>query len=135
LGRLPDKSKAGVGEDGVMTDRTCAAALTAFADAIAARDWAALRALLSDDCTTTLLHTGELLDADAFVAFNSSYPGDWIYTRDEIVDGGDRAVLRSRTVIDGQTWHAATFVTVNSEGLLTDIVEVWTDAVGPHPDR
>jgi len=117
------------------TDSTAAAALEDLAQAIGARDWASLRSLLADDFSVTLLHTGEVFDAAGFVAFNSSYPGDWTYVRDEIVDGGDRAVLRSRTVVDGQTWHSASFGSVNQGGQLTQMVEVWTEAVAPHPDR
>lgn len=118
-----------------MTDRPAAAALARFADAIAARDWPALRAVLADGCTVCLLHTGEVLDADGFVAFNRDYPGDWQYLRDEVVDGGGRAVLRSRTIVGDQTWHAASFGSVDDAGRLTDVVEVWTEAVATVPGR
>jgi len=118
-----------------MTDRSCAAALTAFGEAIATHDWAGLRELLADDFTTTMLHTGEVLDAETFVSFTSSYPGNWIYTASEIVDGNGRAALRSKTVIDGQTWHAAVFASADASGRITDMVEIWTEPVGPHSDR
>ena len=51
------------------------------------------------------------------------------------MDGGDRAVMRSHTIIGDQTWHAASFCSVDEHGSIVDIVEVWTEAVAAHPDR
>ena len=112
-----------------------AAALTTYAEALARRDWSAVRDALSDDLVVLLLHTGERFDADGFVALQRDYPGAWRFVVDEVVDGGDRAVLRSRTLIGDDTWHAATFATADPAGRLVDVVEVWTEAVAPHPDR
>ena len=109
--------------------------LTAYAAAIAGRDWPGLRALLADDATVTLLHTGERLGADAFVAFNRDYPGAWVFHADEVVDGGRRGVLRAHTVVDQESYHVATFGSLHAGGRLTDLVEVWTEAVAPHPER
>lgn len=117
------------------TTGPAATALTRFADAISAHDWSTFRATLADDFTATLLHTGEVFDADGFVAFTSGYPGDWTYGRDEVVDGGQRAVLRSRTVIGDQTWHAASFGSVDADGRLTELVEVWAEPVASPLDR
>ncbi len=116
-------------------ERTAGRALDAYAAAIAAHDWAGLRGVLADEATVTLVHTGERLGADAFVEFNRTYPGDWAFHRDEVVDGGARGVLRARTVLDGATYHVATFASADPAGRLTDLVEVWTEAVAPHPQR
>lgn len=112
-----------------------AVSLRAFARAIALRDWSALRKVLADDLGVRLLHTGEVLDADGFVSLNQTYPGDWTYVADEIVDGGDRAVLRSHTLIGEDAWHAASFATTGPDGRIAELVEIWTDAVPPHPER
>ena len=114
---------------------TSAAALAVLARSIADRDWAGLRAVLADDVRVTLLHTGETFDADGFVAFNRGYPGDWAYHAEEVVDGGHRAVLRSRTVVGDETYHAASFATVDGDGRIVELREVWTEAVAPHPER
>jgi hypothetical protein len=115
-----------------MTDQGLATLLPAYADAIARHDWAGLRAVLHDEATVTLLHTGERFDADGFVAFNRDYPGPWRFTAEEVVDGGGRGVLRARATTDEATFHVATFATL-ADGRLTDLVEVWTDAVGEPP--
>jgi SnoaL-like protein len=110
-------------------------ALSAYATAIAGHDWRALRDLLADEATVTLLHTGERLGADEFVAFNRGYPGGWVFHTEEIVDGGGRGALRARVVMGEDTFHVATFGSADSTGRLTDLVEVWTEAVTPHPER
>lgn len=109
--------------------------LDAYADAIASADWPALRAVLDDAATVRLLHTGEVLDADGFVAFNAGYPGPWTFTTQEVVDGGARGVLRACVTSGDDTFHVATFATLSTGGRLTDVVEVWSEAVAPHPER
>jgi hypothetical protein len=116
-------------------EHTAGTLLTAFAMAVAAHDWPALRGLLDDDATVTMLHTGERFDADGFVTFNSDYPGAWVFHADEVVDGGARGVLRAHSVIGEDTFHVATFASVGPARRLTDLVEVWTEAVAPHPER
>lgn len=113
---------------------TTARLLERFAAAITAHDWPGLTAVLAPGATVTLLHTGETFDRDAFVTFNSGYPGPWVYTADEVVDGGARAVLRAHVTSDDGTYHCASFAT-SAGGLLTDLLEVWTEAVAPHPTR
>lgn len=110
--------------------------LATYAAAIGARDWAALRHVLCDEATVTLLHTGETFDADGFVAFNRDYPGPWEFTADDVVDGNDRGALRAHTTVGDDVFHVATFASRDpASGLLTDLVEVWTEAVAPHPTR
>jgi len=110
--------------------------LRAYADAISRHDWPGLRAVLDDAAQVTLLHTGERFDPDGYVAFNRDYPGGWELHVEEVVDGGDRGVLRARVEQGGETFHVATFAsTAPSSGRLADVVEVWTEAVAPHPER
>jgi GNAT superfamily N-acetyltransferase len=45
--------------------------------AVQARDWRQMRALLHDDAQAAWPATGELMDADAFVAVNAEYPEGW----------------------------------------------------------
>jgi SnoaL-like domain len=118
-----------------MSQMSAGPLLTAYGTAVADHDWSGLRALLADDATVTLLHTGERLDADGFVAFNRDYPGAWVFHVDEVVGGGRRGVLRAHTVVDQETYHVATFGSLDATGRLTDVVEVWTEAVAPHPER
>ncbi|WP_309648331.1 nuclear transport factor 2 family protein [Nocardioides sp.] len=116
------------------TGPSAGATLRCFADAIDARDWDRLLALLGPDFSATLVHTGESFDREGFVAFNADYPGQWHFHADEVVDAGDRAVLRAHTTDGAETFHVASFAST-ADGLITDLVEVWTEAVAAHPAR
>ncbi len=106
--------------------------LTRLAAAVDAEDWSVLRTLLADDVVVRYEHTGERFDAAAYVALNRDYPGRWRFERQEVVDGGERAVLRAR-VSDGSETHAVVVLASSAGGLLVDVVEVWAE-VGGEPD-
>lgn len=109
--------------------------LTRFGQAIDRQDWDAMGALLAPDFTGRYVHTAETFDRDALVALNRDYPGAWRFVYEDIVADGDRAVGRARIWDERETYHVATFVTVTG-GLITELVEVWTDAVTqPDPTR
>lgn len=116
------------------TGSTTGAVLQRFADTIDARDWEGLLALLAPDFSATLVHTGERFDREGFVAFNADYPGQWRFQADEVVDAGDRGALRAHTTDGVETFHVASFAST-ADGLITDLVEVWTEAVAAHPTR
>lgn len=103
--------------------------LTRYADAIAARDWAALTDLLAPGLSARLLHTGEVFDRDGFVVFNRDYPGPWTFVRESVVGSGAAGVLRARVTAGPATFYVASFATLDAVGAIADLVEVWTDAV------
>ena len=104
--------------------------LHAFAARIDARDWAGLADLLHPDLRVNLAHTGEVLDKDAWVRLNAEYP---VEVRFEVEDlDGSRGVARSRSWNDDVTYYVASFVEVE-DGLVRELVEVWTDDVAPPP--
>ena len=72
-----------------------AAVLTRLAEVIDAHDWEALPALLDDDFTCRLVHTGEELAKPEWVRFNADYPGFERMHVEDLVADGDRAVLRA----------------------------------------
>ena len=114
-----------------MTDPTLAGELLGrLSDTIDAQDWAALADLLAPDFEGHYVHTGEDFDRDGFVALNRDYPGSWRFIHEEIVDAGDRAVLRARVTDGRETYYVATFATA-AGGRLSSLVEVWTDSVKP----
>ncbi len=108
--------------------------LTRYADAMDTRDWTGLRALLAPGFSSRLLHTGESFDADSYVAFNRDYPGRWRFQAEDVVASGERSVLCARVSDAESTYFVAVFATT-TDGLLSAITEVWTEAVQPHPDR
>ncbi|WP_244928271.1 VOC family protein [Nocardioides sp. W7] len=103
--------------------------LTRFADAIATRDWDALSALLAPGFSARLVHTGETFDRDGFVAFNRDYPGPWTYVGEDVITSGSTGVVRARVSDDRATYYVASFATLDEDGALAELVEVWTDAV------
>lgn len=70
---------------------------------------------------------------------NRDYPGSWRFVHEEVVDGGDRRVLRAKvTSADGSSddvHYVASFATLDDEGLLRELVEVWAEVATPEPDR
>ncbi len=106
---------------------TAAAVLDRFAEAIDARDWSALRGLLAPGFSASFVHTGQRFDAEEWVAFNSDYPGHWRFRWEDVVVAGDRGVGRARVSDDQQVFHVASFVTIDAEGLVSELVEVWTE--------
>lgn len=115
------------------TDDVTRAALTTFAEAIDTRDWDRLERGLGPDLTARYVHTGDRFDRATFVALNRDYPVVVRFEVDDLVVAGGRAALRSRVsdVASDATWFVASFATVDAEGLITDLVEVWADRVDP----
>lgn len=115
-----------------------AAVLTRLAGAIDAHDWEGLPALLHDDFTCRLVHTGEQFDKDEWVRFNADYPGFERMHVEDLVADGDRAVLRARVVGRSDTgaelvFAVAGFATVRDD-LVVDLTEVWADVGQDAPD-
>jgi len=117
---------------------TVGSLLAAFATAIDTADWEGLGALLADDFECRYATTGEIFDKDAFIAVNRDYPGRWRFEREDLVDAGERGVLRARvTDATGQsdeTHFVATFAAARA-GLLAKIVEVWAEVASVPLDR
>jgi len=107
------------------------ALLTRLAEVIDAHDWDGLPALLHDDFTCRYVHTGEVFDRDGWVRVNADYPGFQRMHLEDLVADGDRGALRARVTAKGGAgedleFAVASFATAR-EGLLHELVEVWTD--------
>lgn len=105
--------------------------LTRLADVIDAHDWDALPALLHDDFTCRLVHTGEVFDRGEWVRLNADYPGFQRMHVEDLVTDGERGVLRARVIgTDGdgrdQVFAVASFATVRDD-LVVELTEVWAD--------
>ncbi len=114
---------------------TAGEALVRLSDAIDAEDWDGLAALLADGFTAHHPATGESFDRDAFVVLNRDYPGSWRFVREDLVDGGARAVLRARVSPaaggDDEVHQVASFASVDASGLVSELVEVWAEVTEP----
>jgi len=118
---------------------TAAQLLLALSDRIDTQDWDGLSALLAPDFRARYVHTGEEFDRESFVRLNRDYPGSWRFEHEDVVDGGDRGVLRARvsdaTDESDEVYHVASFGTAGADGLLHELVEVWADQVPEVPER
>ncbi|MFX4272471.1 nuclear transport factor 2 family protein [Propionibacteriaceae bacterium Y1685] len=109
--------------------------LEQFAECLDSQDWAGLESLLAPGFRARYPHTGESFDGPGFVQLNREYPGTWRFQYHDIVDAGDRGVGLGRVSNDEETYWVASLVSAR-DGRLTDLVEVWTDAVqAPPADR
>ncbi|MDR7251463.1 RimJ/RimL family protein N-acetyltransferase/ketosteroid isomerase-like protein [Nocardioides sp. BE266] len=112
--------------------------LTRLAEVIDAHDWDGLPALLHDDFTCRLVHTGEVFDRDGWVRLNADYPGFQRMHVEDLVADGDRGVLRARVIgtdSDGRDllFAVASFVTVRDD-LVVELTEVWADVGQQAPE-
>ena len=112
-------------------DTDAAALLTRLAEVIDAHDWAGLPALLHEDFTCHLVHTGERFGRDDWVRFNADYPGFQRMVAEDLVCDGGRGVLRATvtgTDADGEdeVFAVASFATVR-DAVIHELVEVWAD--------
>lgn len=102
-----------------------------------AHAWDDLPALLAPDFVCRLAHTGEEFDGPGWVRFNAGYPGFEGMALEDLVGDGDRAAARALVTgtVDGvpARWALAQFATT-AEGLITELVEVWTDLDQAPPD-
>lgn len=119
----------------MMGPMTAAQSMARFARTIDERDWDALPGVLAEDFSARFVHTGETFDRAGFVALNRDYPVVVRFLVEDLVADGDRAVLRARVTDGRDTWHVASFATIDADGLLTDLVEVWAEVGDPEPDR
>ncbi len=115
---------------------TAEALLNRLAETLDEHRWDDLPALLHEEFTCTLVHTGEVFDRDSWVRLNADYPGFEHLVVEELVGSGDRAVARAHvTGRDDagalQHFGVATFITTR-DGLIHTATEVWCD-IGQAP--
>jgi hypothetical protein len=99
---------------------------------IDAQDWDGLAGLLDPRLTAHYTHTGEDFSPGELVHLNREYPGRWQVNVEDVVGEGARAVSRARVSDGSQAYHVASFATVHG-GLVTELVEVWSESGVPAP--
>lgn len=112
-----------------------AAVIEAFWDAIEARDWAGVEALLAPDVVLDWPVSRErIVGAANVVAVNAEYPEGWTVRVLRIVDDGDQVASEVQvTMPDSPVSRSAAFWTV-ADGRITTGVEYWSEiAADPSP--
>jgi GNAT superfamily N-acetyltransferase len=117
-------------------EHQCARVRTLWAN-VQARDWAALRAQLADDCTMHWPCTRErFLDADAIVRVQAIYPEGWSIRVGEVFGTLDGRVVSSITVTHGEkTFFAHSVFRFDGTGRVVKIEEHWSSLEAPPPWR
>lgn len=99
--------------------------------------WGELSHFLAPDFTCRLVHTGEVFDRDGWVAFNADYPGfDRLIVEDLVgsVDAAaSRALVFGKSDAGPQRFACASFARMR-DGLIVELVEVWTDLEQEAPE-
>lgn len=104
---------------------------------IDARRWDEMARFLHPDFSCHYVHTGETLDAEAWVRLNADYPGFDRLRIEDLVGAEDAAAARSHITgySDDELVHfeCATFIRTR-EGLIREMTEVWTDVDQTPPE-
>lgn len=108
----------------------------AYVDALEARDWGRLTALLAEDMVYEMPQTRERIRGRAaFVRFNVEYPGDWHLRVDRVVADGHHAALRLDVRLGDEKQDACVWIEVGGHGLVTRITDYWPEAYEPPAGR
>ncbi len=109
-----------------------------LSSAIDEHRWSDLPRLLHRDFRCRLVHTGETFDRDSWVRFNADYPGFQRFELQDCIAEHDRAAGRAHVTGlaegDEQHFEVASFLTVR-DGLVVELIEVWTDVDVAVPTR
>ncbi len=111
--------------------------MTRLAEVIDAHAWDALPALLHEDLVCRLVHTGEVLDREAWVRLNAEYPGfERLVLQDCIADAtraAGRSHVTGRRGDEIAHFEVATFITLR-DGRISEMTEVWADVGSTAPE-
>lgn len=109
--------------------------VTAFADRMERRDWAAFGDLLHPDVVYEIPQTRERIRGrDRYVTFNAEYPGDWHVEPQVVLGDGRDGALLFRWTLDGESALAVAFFEVDG-GLITKVTDFWPEPYDPPPGR
>jgi ketosteroid isomerase-like protein len=111
--------------------------LRSYVDALEARDWDGLAALLHPDIVYRLPQTREVVRGrDAYVRWNREYPDGWHLRLVHAYADESGGAAQLDVTIDGQfgSTPALVFVQV-ADGLLVEITDFWPDAYEPPAGR
>ncbi|MDG4783699.1 nuclear transport factor 2 family protein [Micromonospora sp. WMMD961] len=119
-------------------DDTSAARQTAHAyvDLLERRDWAGLAALLADDLVYEMPQTRERIRGkDAFLQFNTEYPGDWHLRPRRVIADGRLAALWLDVRVGDEQQDACVWLELSGPGLINKIIDYWPDPYDPPRGR
>lgn len=112
------------------------AVVGAYWHAIDARDWQALRLLLSDAVVYDVPQTRERVRGiEAIVRFNAEFPGDWSVAVERVVADIVYGASWISFTVDGAAQPGITFFDFDEAGRIAQITDFWPDPYEPPPGR
>ncbi|MBM2885799.1 nuclear transport factor 2 family protein [Chromobacterium phragmitis] len=92
-----------------------------------ARDWTGFAATLHPEVEYRVPQTRERIrGVDQYVAFNTTYPGDWRLEIVRVLADGDQAVSEIAFHVEQQTMSGISFFTIQ-DGLIRRIDDWWPE--------
>lgn len=100
--------------------------IRALWQAMEARDWAGVEALLAADFRCDWPQSGERFDKAGFLRVNREYPGDWHIRLCRLVDAGPEVVSEIEVELDGRLDRAISFFELQA-GQVLRLREFWPE--------
>ena len=97
-----------------------------FWQAIEARAWRAVEALLAPDFVSEWPQSGEVFDRATFILVNQMYPGDWHLRVVKVVEAGHDLVTEVEVSIDDRLDRAVSFFELR-DGAIIKLREYWPE--------
>ncbi len=111
-------------------------AATLYVERLEARDWPGVVELLDADVVYDMPQTRELIRGrDAFMRFNTDYPGDWHLTVRRVVADGRFAALWLDTRVGDERQDACVWLDLGPNGLITRVTDYWPERYEPPAER
>ncbi|MDN5726878.1 MAG: nuclear transport factor 2 family protein [Propionibacteriales bacterium] len=105
-------------------------------DAAEARDWLLFGSVLADDVVYELHQTRERIRGrEAYLQFNTEYPGDWHVTIERIVADAAGASCWAMFAVGEESMAGISFFTFDSAGAIATIQDFWPESYDPPPGR
>ncbi|KAB1920006.1 nuclear transport factor 2 family protein [Micromonospora noduli] len=108
----------------------------AYVDLLERRDWSGLAALLTDDVIYEMPQTRERIRGkNAFLRFNTEYPGDWHLRPLRVIADGRLAALLLDVRVGDEQQDACVWLEMSEHGLISKIIDYWPESYDPPQGR
>jgi hypothetical protein len=111
--------------------------VVAYIEALEARDWERVAALLAPGVVYELPQSRERINGrERYVQFNKEYPGDWhLRVREAYGDETGGAVHLGWTVDGSEESGAVALFRFDADGLIDRVTDYWPEPYDPPPGR
>ncbi|MGG5258559.1 nuclear transport factor 2 family protein [Phycicoccus avicenniae] len=108
----------------------------AYWAAAEARDWDAFAATLSPDVVYRVPQTREVVRGrEAYLRFNTEFPGDWHVRVDRVLADAQGAMSRTTFTVGGEVMTGLCLFTMDEQGLVAEVEDWWPEPYERPADR